>query len=269
MATEASLQFGFIDLAGSHAPKAGVEYSVLDAFDDEIESAPVGRGCGADDVGYLLTLQILTLWIDDLPDIGRVNEGVLKLTGRTRAVDSPEDKIDVSNSLDFRVRDNTRAGVDFNLGFTNLLIKNRLVLGFDLIELDKDASLYYQKVKDAIDPDLGKQVMDLAKSVPYLELATKLVDGLIQAFGKNANDPVWASSPMFAVRPAIGAPYLRSGIYVVYEDTPGDLPPRDLGYVNRSLVYAGTGAKIPRNNLAFAVQIEPPPSGTVDKLNLV
>jgi hypothetical protein len=265
--TEVSLSYGYVDLQGDAGPATGKDYKVLDATDAALRDLPVGPGCDASTELFAVTFQVLSLWIDDLPDFG-TNEVLFKLGGQTRVGENPNMRVDTAVDFNFRVRDANRASIDFELGFTNVLLKNRLVIGFQLIELDKDASVYYKRVKDAITPDTGRQLIDVLKGVPYLELATSLADGLIQAFGRNDSDQVWASNPVFAVRPAPGAPFLRTGIYVVYENPRDDLRPAELSYRDRRIRRAaGTGqGMFERNFLVFSLLIDPAPTELANKL---
>ncbi|MBM2614995.1 hypothetical protein JIG36_05410 [Actinoplanes sp. LDG1-06] len=265
--TEVSLSFGYVKLDNNVGPNTGHDYPVLDATDASLSGLPIGPGCDATTGLYAVTFQVLSLWIEDLPDFGS-NEVLFKLSGQTRAGEDPNLRVDTAVDFNFRVPDRNRASIDFALGFTNVLLRNRLVIGLQLIELDKDASAYYKKVKDAISPETGRQLIDVLKGVPYLELATSVADGLIEAFGKNDSDQVWSSNPVFAVRPAPGAPFLRTGIYVAYENPCDDLPPAALTYRDRRVRLADSAeqAEFKRNFLVFSLMIEPAPASVSAKL---
>jgi len=264
---ERSLSYGYVNLEGKPAPTTNQDYSVVDTTDGMLSQLPVGPDCDTSTGLYAATLQILSLWIEDLPDIVPPNEGLLKLAGRTRTGEDPNIHEGMAVDFNFNVRDRSSAPIGFALGFTNLLLKNRLSLGLQLLELDKNASEYYKRVKDAISPETGRQLIDVLKGVPYLELATSVADGLIRAFGNNESDVVWSSNPVFAVIPAPGAPFLRTGIYVVYENPEDDIRPADLRYQDRWIgLRAESDMRLPRNHLVFSLLIEAAPDKVAEKL---
>jgi hypothetical protein len=258
-----ALSYAFVDFAEDRGPRSGTTYGCISATDPGMADHPICADPACKEGAFSVLVQVLTLWIHDMPDLWHRNEGVLKLSGATRRRDRPDEKLDVAVSLDFGVRDGRRAGVEYQLGFDGLLIKNQLTLGFKLVELDKDPAKYYQQLKDAIGPASGKELLAMAKGVPYLELATQIADGLLKAFGKNANDAIWASTPMFAVSPAPGAPYLRSGVYVAYENERGDINPETLSYKDERVRHADTAEPIKRNYLVFSIALTSP-EGTTD-----
>jgi hypothetical protein len=262
MAEQRALRIGYVDFAGNQGPDDGVAYAILDAANPRVGLQPVGVNCTADDAAFQATVQVLTLWVADLPDVGfgpwKTNEGLLKLSGRTRRSDKPDEKLDLAATIDFAVRDRRSSGIDFELGFIDVLFKNRLIVGLELIELDKDARQYYRKIKEAVGPAAGNELTSIAKGVPYLQLATKIADGLMDAFGNNDPDRAWHANPAFAVKPLPGAPFLRTGAYVVYEDPRHDLQPGDLAYLDQAVCHEASGKQIDRNYLMFAVGISRP-----------
>ena len=190
----------------------------------------------------------------------------MKLSGRTRRADQPDEKLDLAATLSLNVRDERRAAVDFELGFANVMFKNRLILGIELTELDRGARQYYERIREAVGAEAGNQILDVLKPVPYLELATKVADGLIKAFGNASPDKVWSSNPVFAVDPLPGAPYLRTGIYVAFEDPRGNLSPSALSYTDQQIIATASGQRLERNHLVFTVGVERAKQDITDRL---
>jgi hypothetical protein len=256
--TEA-MQIAFVDLGASSAPRGGMEYPLLDATDPEMEKRRVGLQSRPSHDGFLVTIQVLSLWTQNMRDWGHRNEGLLKLSGNTRDRADPSQRVEIATTIDFRGRDERLAPITFQMGFSELLIKEQLTLGLHLTELDKDASAYYATLKSSIEPTAGKAVMDLARiNIPYLELATKLADGLISTFGKNSNDTTFRYEASVAVHPQSGGPYLRSGIYAFYPDGANVLPPSRLFYRDRGLFHQGSNLPLGKNFLILSVGIKAP-----------
>jgi hypothetical protein len=260
MKKDKALSYGFVDLGGKDFRSTAEGRPVLDATDGRIGELPVGPSITDAIPLYAATMQVLELWIEDLPNAPFIkNKGVLRLAGRTRADADPNMHIDAAVDLDFTVNDRRRASVAFEMGFANLMFRNRLDLGFELIELDSDPKDKYQQIKNSIDTESGRQLLDVLNGVPYVQLATRIADGLIQAFGKNESDLVFDGDPVFAIHPAPGAPFLRSGIYIAYENAEDDLPPTQLWYRDRRVERAGEDKRLDRNYLVFSMLIEPAP----------
>ncbi|MBD0833278.1 hypothetical protein [Aestuariibaculum sediminum] len=58
----------------------------------------------------------------------------------------------------------------------------------------------------------------MLKGIPYLNLATQLFESIITTFGKNPDDHIWGEIPIMDLSPIIGSAFLRSGIYILYEN---------------------------------------------------
>ncbi len=74
--------------------------------------------------------------------------------------------------------------------FRNVMFADYINLKFDLFELDTNAEAYYNKIKGVFDSVPELKTLDILNGIPYLSLATKMFEGIIKTFGKNANDPI-------------------------------------------------------------------------------
>ncbi|MGJ1536516.1 hypothetical protein ACR784_15980 [Sphingobacterium multivorum] len=101
--------------------------------------------------------------------------------------------------------------------FRNVMFADYINLKFDLFELDTNAEAYYNKIKGVFDSVPELKTLDILNGIPYLSLATKMFEGIIKTFGKNANDPIWKEMPLLEINPSIGGAFLRNGLYVIFE----------------------------------------------------
>jgi hypothetical protein len=206
------VSLGFVDLGGDTAPDSSKDYSLIKAASQIIGSLPM-----PETEFKTLRLQLLNLYIEDLPDFTNKNEALLTLRTSTRVREDKANKEDLAFSVEFNVKDGSPApGFLQRMAFRNVLLCQFFDLGLDLVELDKNLSETYGKVAKVIE-DSGLSSIDALNTVPYLKVATKLFDGLVKTFGKNADDVVWSETPALYLEPGPGGAFLRSGIYVLYE----------------------------------------------------
>ena len=206
------VRLGFVDLAGDDYPKQGQDYNIVTAASHAVGSLPYPG------TEYkLFRMQLLNMYVEDLPDFTNQNEALLKLGGETRDHDESANKEKLTYSIDFNVKDRSYAPGFLNrVVFRNVLLREYFDLGLDLVELDKNLSDTYSKVAKVVD-DSGLSGIDAINSIPYIKVATKLFDGLIRTFGKNADDVVWKEVPGLYLVPAPGGAFLRTGVYVLFE----------------------------------------------------
>ena len=207
---------GFVNLGNDSNPKPGTKYPIVDVASDVVGSLKYPQTEFKN-----VQVRLLNMYIEDLPDFGNKNESLLKLKAHTRTRDNSGtvsgNKEDLSFSLEFNVKDFSPApGFLQRVVFRNMLVNQFLELETDLVELDKGLIDEYKKVKKIV-TDSGLDGVDAINSVPYIKVATKLFDGIISTFGKNADDQVWKEMPSLDFSPGPGGAFLRTGIYVLYE----------------------------------------------------
>lgn len=251
-----AVALGFVHLEGDSRPAKDKEYRVVSADSFELEALPI-----PDTAQQFLDINIYSFFAGDLPEgiFGGRNEGLLKVQALTA---NPEDFADkearASFVRDFRVKDDEYApGFLFAGVFRNLLISSRANIGFDLFELDKDASESFSRFKAVIDRVPEVKNLDIIKGIPYLGLATGLADAVIDVFGKNADDRVWGEIPILETDPLIGGAFLRSGIYVIIEkERDGvELDFEDLSFKNLEVSHK-PGKKLGAH-LVFGTRLRP------------
>ena len=215
---ERAVDLGFVDLAGKghDRPQAGEAYDLL------VASSGSMAGLSVPSTRYKrLDLDLYEFYSADLPDIWGANEGLMKVNVDTR---NPQDldgsEVTAGFVTEFEVKDGNYApGFLYRGVFRNVLFGEWVNLGFDLYEMDTDASVYYERIKSVISgvPEISN--LDVLKGIPYLDLATKLFDGIIKTFGRNPDDHLWGEIPILELDPLVGGAFLRSGIYVLFERT--------------------------------------------------
>lgn len=150
--------------------------------------------------------------------------------------DSDQSKRTAAVDFPFRVRDQRKTSLDYEVGFAGLRVNQLLSLGLQLVEIDHGFT-QYKKCRDVIVGNKGG-LLEIAQGIPYVELAAKIVDGFASAFGADHSDQTWDASPALAVNPSVGAAFLRSGIYVAYENDRSDMQFQDVLFEDRRLVDA-------------------------------
>lgn len=204
-------------------------------------------------------LDLYEFYVQDLPDfLSSKNEGMLKVQGSTK---NPQDlagsMTDAAFIAEFSAKDGSYAPGFLHRGvFRNLLIQEWVTLSFELYELDSDASKYYGKIKGVIEGVPEIQSLDILKGIPYLNLATQLFDGIIQTFGRNADDHLWGEIPILEIQPTPGGAFLRTGIYLLAEKLHSGkkvVELSDLQYKD-GRVHRKRGKKLP-NHLLFGVSL--------------
>ncbi len=251
------VSLGFVDLKakGHTRPEPGERYDVISASSTSLMSIsfPSTRF-------RRLDLDLYEFYSADLPDFWRSNEGLLKVNVDTR---NPQNLDGTSSTAafatEFGVKDGDYApGFLYRGVFRNILFEEWVNLAFDLFELDTDATVYYDKIKSVIDGVPEIKSLDVLMGIPYLNLATKLFDGIIRTFGKNPDDHIWGEIPILEREPTVGGAFLRDGIYVIFEKEwkKGELTVADLAYQDGRLILKDS-SKTLTNHLVFGVRILP------------
>ena len=146
--------------------------------------------------------------------------------------------------------------------FRNAIFRDFVNLGLKLIEIDKGLTKFYDRVKGVTNSIKELEPLDLINNIPYLNIATSLVDVIIKIFGENENDLVWSNLPLLDIEPPPGVSFLRSGIYVAYEiknSKKEEINYSDLIYKDGKVAIK-EGAKIEHgisNCLVFSIRIRP------------
>lgn len=262
------ISLGFVDLKNDTSPKPGSKYQLVDVASDTVGKLPVPPT-----EIKSVQIRLLNMFIEDLPDFSNNNESLLKIKAHTRTRNKTKEltanKEDLSFSLDFNVKDGSTApGFLQRVVFRNMLINQFLELELDLVELDKHLKDGYSKVMKIV-TDSGLENIDAINSIPYIKVATKLFDGIITTFGKNADDKVWSEVPSLDFAPGPGGAFLRSGIYVLFESKsiynqrgkkrkPGKkMPISKLEYKDREISHS-TDPNWPISNyLIFMIDVNP------------
>ncbi|MCS4168515.1 hypothetical protein [Sphingobacterium sp. BIGb0116] len=253
---QSSLQLAFLDLGGDSWQEQGKQYTIIPASSGKLRSLPVPESAVK-----ALKVDVLAFYNDHLPDfLGGTKEGLFKVSINTLDPNSTAvSKNEVTVAIDFKVKDGNYAPGFLHKGiFKNVLFTDFVNLKFDLFEVDKDVDVYYDKVKKVIDSVPEMRTLDILNGIPYLNLATKLFDGIIKAFGKNADDHIWNEMPSLDIAPLLGGAFLRDGIYVIFEERNSKkekVTTEDLQLKDKELVI--NGKKITRlpNHLILSVGI--------------
>jgi hypothetical protein len=214
---ERPVNLAFVDLKGDDRPKGEKLYDVVPASSDVVgklavpTSAPVLR---------MVDLTLTRLFVEELPDWTKKNEGLLKLRVNTRDPAAPsQPPVDVTFVTDFTVEEGGFAPTFlYRNVFRNVLFKEHVDIHVNLFELDDDLSSSYHQAQQIVSGVSEFNILDVARGIPYLNIATGLFEGMLGTFGKNANDHIWGESPTLELDPAPGSAFLRSGIYCLFEE---------------------------------------------------
>ncbi len=252
---ERALQLGYVDLGEDHPrPEAGKAYEVISASSKGVGEVPFPRSDFK-----RMHLDLYEFYVDDLPDfLSKRNEGLLRIQASTKnPLDLAGSMTDAAFVTEFAAKDGMYAPSFLYRGvFRNLLIQDWVTLSFQLFEIDSDALKYYDKVKGVVANVPEIKNLDILKGISYLNLATQLFDGIIQAFGRNADDHLWGELPILEVQPTPGGAFLRTGIYLLGEklNSAGKLVElSDLEYKD-GRVQSKKGRKLP-NHLLFGASL--------------
>ncbi len=253
-----SLELGFVDLGNDKRPKSNKRYNVISAGDEKLSNLPV-----PDSPFKKLDIDLYSFFVDDLPDFwSKRNEGFLKISINTR---DPQNlngsEKDATLATNFSVKDGNYAPSFLYKGvFRNILFQDFVNLKFDLYELDSDADQYFNKVKSVINGVPEIKNLNVLKGIPYLNLATQLFESIITTFGKNPDDHIWGEIPIMDLSPIIGSAFLRSGIYVMYENKNSKketMGHTHLEYLNGKVVMKnGASKKTLSNHLMFGIKVD-------------
>lgn len=252
-----SVNLGFVKLGDDSIPKTDKSYSIVSAGDEYLFTLkyPETRL-------KLLKLDIYALYIEDLPDFTKKNEGLLKIGINTK---DPQNltsaDFDATVVTNFKVKDGNYSTNFLYKGiYRNALFDSWINLKFDLFELDTDADVYFSKVKKVVDGVPEIKDLNILKGIPYLNLATQLFESIITVFGKNPDDHVWNEIPILELEPTPGGAFLRSGIYVIFEEKNRigeQCSVSDFEYVNGRMKLS-SNSKISEmsNHLLFGIKID-------------
>ena len=258
MTKQREIRLGFVDLGDDAYPDSSKVYQLKSASDISMAKIPFPDGSPE----KRLDLTLISLFIEDLPDFTSNNEGLLKIDINTRNPQNTDDRKEISSGVEFEVKDKNYApGIDNRGVFRNIIFRDFVNLGLKLVEIDSDLSETYNKVKGIVNGVEGLETLDVLNGIPYLEVATGLVDGIINVFGKNEDDVVWSNLPLLDVEPGPGSAFLRTGIYVAYqvsnESENNEVNHSDLVYKDGKIEIKD-GVHIPggiSNCLAFSVRL--------------
>lgn len=252
-----ALKLGFVDLKGGSTPKENIRYEIVSAGNALLESIAVPQ------TQYKrLDLDLFAFYIDDFPDFTKKNEGLLKISANTK---NPQDlsstEAEATWATNFIGKDGSYASSFLYAGvFRNVLFENWVNLQFDLFELDTDADEYFAKVKQVIVGVPEVKNLDILKGIPYLNLAGALFDSIISIFGKNPHDHVWSEIPLMSIKPISGGAFLRSGIYILFEERNSkkeEVSYGNLEFIDNRIVIKDQSKKVLPNHLLFGVQLNP------------
>ena len=257
---ERPVALGFVDLKEKEhsRPKKGEEYRIISASSEGMESleSPSSKW-------RKLDLDVYEFFAEDLPDVrlfGKKNEGLIKINIDTKDPQNLDAESAVATFVnEFKVKDGEFApGFLYRGVFRNVIFEDWVNLNVDLYELDTDASKYYERIKSIIDGVPEIKDLNVLKGIPYLNLATKLFEGIVRVFGKNADDHVWGEIPLLEVKPLIGGAFLRSGIFILYEKGEGkkDIEVEDLAYKDGYVILKNNKKKL-TNHLIFGIRVRP------------
>lgn len=214
MTRQKEIRLGFVDLGNDLYPDATKIYPLKSASDICMAGLPYP----ANSMERRLDLTLISLFIEDLPDFTANSEGLLKIDINTRNPQNTNDRKEISSAVEFEVKDKSYApGINNRGVFRNIIFRDFVNLGLKLVEIDSDLSDTYKKMKEVVNGVEGLGTLDVLNGIPYLDVATGLVDGIIDVFGKNEDDVVWSNLPLLDVEPGPGAAFLRTGIYVAYQ----------------------------------------------------
>lgn len=250
-----SLQLAFMDLDTDSWQEQGKQYAIIPASSGKLRNLSV-----PDSAVKALKVDVLAFYNDHLPDFfGGTKEGIFKVSINTLDPGATVNKNEVTVAIDFKVKDGNYAAGFLHKGiFKNVLFTDFVNLKFDLFEVDKDVDVYYDKVKKVIDSVPEMRTLDILNGIPYLNLATKLFDGIIKTFGKNADDHIWNEMPSLEISPLLGGAFLRDGIYVIFEERNSKkerVTTEDLKLKDKELVITGNRITRLPNHLILSLGI--------------
>ncbi len=213
---ERALQLGYVDFGEDHTgPEVGTSYPVVSASSQSVGRVPFPKA------DYRrLQLDLSDLFVDGLPGFSsKRNKGLLKVQASTK---NPHDlsgsMTDAAFVTEFSAKDSSYAPAFPCRGaIRNILFQDWVTLSFELYELDSKASKHLGKVKRVLEEIPDIKSLDVLKGFPYLNLTTQLFQGIINTFGKDADDPPWGELPILALEPTPGGAFLRTGIYFLAE----------------------------------------------------
>ena len=213
---ERPVNLAFVDLKGDERPKAEKLYDIVAASSDAVGKLPVPSSASI----LRMDLTLTRMFIEELPDWTKKNEGLLKMRVNTRDPSAPQQPpVDATFVTEFTVEEGGFAPTFlYRNVFRNVLFKEHVDIHVNLFELDEELSDSYHKTKQIVSGVSEFTIVDVARGVPYLNIATGLFEGMLGTFGKNANDHVWGESPTLEIDPAPGSAFLRSGIYCLFEE---------------------------------------------------
>jgi hypothetical protein len=224
---------GFVVLGPDSAPARGKSYDVVPADALEIASLPFPAS-----PERFFDLDVLSFYSGDLPGWGR-NEGLVKIQVDTRPPQTVGSDVTASFVTKCSVRDYKYApGFLYRGVFRNVIFGDYLNLRFGLTELDGDAGPFLDKVQSVLRDVPELKQLDILKGIPYLELGTKLVEGILRTFGRNPDDEVWTETPLLSLEPLTAGAYLRRGIYIVFDRGEFNHFPETMTYVDGSVLLA-------------------------------
>lgn len=257
-----SVRLAAVDLQSDSTPAAHKHYSLITASSASLAALPVP----STPLKHL-SLELQNLYVEDLPEFRNRTEGILTLTCHTRTIENTNNKEELRNALQFRVKSRNYApGFLQRAAFRHILLSEYFDLGLDLVEIDKSFATAYVKVEKVVS-DSGLLTIDALNSIPYLKVASRLFSGLIQAFGRNPDDQVWKEVPGLHVSPGPGGAFLRTAIYVLYERrsifntrhgrkrSGKAMPLADLVYRNGELHHKSDPAWPLANHLVFGITL--------------
>jgi hypothetical protein len=252
-----SVQLGFVSLGTDTRPVEDKVYPIISASNAALEKLPVPST-----TFKRLHMDVLCFFNDNMPDfLGGNKEGLFKVAVNTRDPQNlTNSENDVTVAIDFTVRDNSYApGFLYKGLFRNVIFSEWVNVRFQLYELDTDADVYFDKIKGVINGVPEIKNLNVLNGIPYLNLATKLFEGIIRTFGKNADDQIWSELPILEITPTIGGAFLRSGIYVIFQRTNSkkeEVNVENLVYKNNRLEIKGGKLKRLPNHLLFSVALQ-------------
>ncbi len=253
-----SVNMGFVNLNGVDKPEDGQTYDLVSVASSVVGGVAIPQS----NQFYRMNIILNKLYIEDLPDFTKKNEALLQLQTSTRSKEDIEGvKRDVTFSTEFEVRDGDYSPTFLYRGvFRNVLFREWINLKFDLYEIDEDASVYFDKIKNVINDVPEIKDIDALKSIPYLNVATELFEGVIKTFGKNPDDHEWGEIPQLELYPGPGGAFLRRGIYVVFQEknkARDEIVVDNIKYKDFKVNYVSNNNIKMSNHLIFSIDIRP------------
>lgn len=224
---------GFVLTGDDPSPARGKTYPITPADSLELAALPLPPG-----PERYFDLDVLGFYSGDLPDIPwQGNEGLAKIQVDTRAPQDVTKDATASFVAKFSVRDYSYASQFLYRGvFRNVIFSDYVNLRFGLTELDGDAATYFDKVQSVLKDIPEVKQLDVLKGIPYLEVGTKLVEGIVRTFGRNPDDVLWTETPLLSADPLSGGAFLRRGIYVVFDRGSYDHFPEAMTFIDGAVL---------------------------------